>query len=62
MTETFGRVSMHGVREELLQAQLDAAGLPPIVVHIPFPCTNDIYEAQDGGGDRRTQERAASRM
>ena len=44
VTETFGRVSMHGVREELLRAQLAAAGLPAIVVHIPFPCPNEIYE------------------
>ena len=44
VTETFARVSMHGVREELLHAQLDAAGLPAIVVHIPFPCPNGIYE------------------
>jgi uncharacterized protein (TIGR00290 family) len=44
VTETFGRVSMHGVREELLHAQLEAAGLPAIVVHIPFPCPNEIYE------------------
>jgi diphthamide synthase (EF-2-diphthine--ammonia ligase) len=44
VTEAFGRVSMHGVREELLRAQLDAAGLPPIVVYIPFPCSNEVYE------------------
>lgn len=44
VTDTFGRVSMHGVREELLRAQLDAAGLPAIVLHIPFPCSNEIYE------------------
>jgi uncharacterized protein (TIGR00290 family) len=44
VTDTFGRVSMHGVREQLLQAQLDAVGLPPIVVHLPFPCSNEIYE------------------
>ena len=44
VTDTFARVSMHGVREELLLAQLDAAGLPPIVVRIPFPCPNDVYE------------------
>jgi diphthamide synthase (EF-2-diphthine--ammonia ligase) len=37
VTEGFGRVSMHGVREELLRAQLDAAGLRAIVVYIPFP-------------------------
>jgi uncharacterized protein (TIGR00290 family) len=46
VTDTFERVSMHGVREELLRAQLDAAGLPSITVRIPFPCTNDIYEAK----------------
>ena len=44
VTDTFGRVSMHGVREELLHAQLDAAGLPAVVVRIPFPCPNEIYE------------------
>src|SRR4029078_8931906 len=35
---------MHGVREELLRAQLDAAGLRPVIIHIPYPCPNDIYE------------------
>jgi uncharacterized protein (TIGR00290 family) len=44
VTETFGRVSMHGVREDLLRAQLDAAGLPAIIVQIPFPCPNEVYE------------------
>jgi len=46
VTKTFGRVSMHGVREELLRAQHEAAGLAPIIVPIPFPCTNEIYEAR----------------
>jgi len=44
VTDTFSRVSMHGVREELLHAQLAAAGLPAIVVRIPYPCSNEIYE------------------
>ena len=44
VTDTFARVSMHGVREQLLLAQLDAAGLPAIVVRIPYPCPNEIYE------------------
>ena len=48
VTETFGRVSIHGVREEILLAQLAAAGLPPRIVPIPYPCPNDIYEARMG--------------
>jgi uncharacterized protein (TIGR00290 family) len=46
VTNTFARVSMHGVREDLLLAQLDAAGLPATVVRIPYPCPNDIYERE----------------
>jgi uncharacterized protein (TIGR00290 family) len=46
VTATFGRVSMHGVREELLAAQLDSAGLKPIRVPIPYPCPNEIYESR----------------
>jgi uncharacterized protein (TIGR00290 family) len=46
MTETFGRVSMHGVRQELLQAQHEAAGLAPIIVPIPYPCPNEVYETR----------------
>lgn len=46
VTDTFGRVSIHGVREELLKAQLDAAGLPATIVRIPYPCSNEIYERQ----------------
>jgi uncharacterized protein (TIGR00290 family) len=46
VTETFGRVSMHGVREAILVAQHEAAGLPSVIVPIPYPCPNDIYEAR----------------
>jgi uncharacterized protein (TIGR00290 family) len=48
VTETFGRVSIHGVRQEILHAQLEAAGLPPRIVPIPYPCPNAIYEARMG--------------
>jgi uncharacterized protein (TIGR00290 family) len=44
VTDGFGRVSMHGVREQLLQAQLAAAGLAPLIVRIPYPCPNEVYE------------------
>ena len=48
VTETFGRVSIHGVRQEILLAQLETAGLPPHIVPIPYPCPNEIYEARMG--------------
>jgi diphthamide synthase (EF-2-diphthine--ammonia ligase) len=44
VTDDFCRVSMHGVREELLRVQVEAAGLPAMTVRIPYPCPNEIYE------------------
>jgi len=46
VTENFARVSMHGVREELVLAQLASARLSPRIVRIPFPCPNETYEAR----------------
>ncbi|HET7840882.1 MAG TPA: ATP-binding protein, partial [Terriglobia bacterium] len=40
----FRRVAMHGVREELLDAQAEALGLPLVKVPLPWPCPNDAYE------------------
>lgn len=48
VTETFGRVSIHGVREDILRAQCEAAGLPQRIVPIPYPCPNEVYEARMG--------------
>lgn len=48
ITENFDRVSMHGVRREILEAQLRAANLPLHPVMIPFPCPNEIYEQRMG--------------
>ena len=46
VTDTFKRVSMHGVREDILHAQYRAAGLPSVIVPIPYPCPNEIYETR----------------
>jgi diphthamide synthase (EF-2-diphthine--ammonia ligase) len=46
VNESANRVAMHAVRTEVLRAQADATGLPLIVVPIPHPCPNDVYEAQ----------------
>jgi len=48
VTETFDRVSIHGVRQEILRAQCEAAGLAQLIVPIPYPCSNEIYEARMG--------------
>lgn len=42
----FNRVAMHAVRQELLHAQAEAAGLPLIEVPIPYPCSNAEYESR----------------
>ena len=62
VTETFGRVSIHGVREEILRAQLEAAGLPPRIVPIPYPCPNDIYEARMGDAVARAVKDGITHM
>ncbi|HJW08247.1 MAG TPA: hypothetical protein VJ483_01360 [Holophagaceae bacterium] len=45
INQAFQRVAMHAVREELLEAQAEAAGLPLRKVLIPWPCPNGAYEA-----------------
>jgi uncharacterized protein (TIGR00290 family) len=44
LTEDYDRVSMHGVRGELLRAQAQAAGVPLAEVRIPAACPNEVYE------------------
>jgi uncharacterized protein (TIGR00290 family) len=43
MNEAAGRVAMHAVRESLVGAQAEAAGLPLHLVRIPSPCSNEVY-------------------
>jgi uncharacterized protein (TIGR00290 family) len=44
VTDAYARISMHGVRRELLMAQARATGLPVLEVEIPPSCSNDVYE------------------
>lgn len=46
VTEGYDRISMHGVRRELLEAQARSIGLPLIKVMIPKNSSNEIYEAR----------------
>jgi len=45
ITGTFERVSMHGIRRDVLQAQVAALGLPLIECVIDWPSSNAAYEA-----------------
>src|SRR5437773_3237374 len=44
--EAAGRVAMHAVRRELVEAQAAAVGLPLWPVQLPWPCSNGEYEAR----------------
>jgi len=44
VTKEFHRVSMHGVREQLLDVQAVSMGYPVEKVLIPYPCPNEVYE------------------
>src|SRR5512142_2337895 len=56
LTEDYDRVSMHGVRRELLEEQRRSIGLPLEIVLIHKDAVNDEYEQQMG----RTLERCRS--
>jgi uncharacterized protein (TIGR00290 family) len=47
------RVAMHGVRRELAEAQAEAAGIPLWGIPLPWPCSNDDYEARMADACRR---------
>ena len=46
VTDPYDRVSMHGVRRELVVQQAQSIGLPLHEVRIPPRCVNSIYEAR----------------
>jgi uncharacterized protein (TIGR00290 family) len=46
INEKYRRVAIHGFREELLDQQAAATGLPLWKVGLPFPCTNADYESR----------------
>jgi uncharacterized protein (TIGR00290 family) len=46
VTEGYDRISMHGVRRELLQQQAESLRLPLHEVFIPPKCGNPLYEAR----------------
>jgi len=46
INQAHDRVAMHAVRRELLRSQARHAGLPLFEIDLPYPCSNDDYEAR----------------
>jgi uncharacterized protein (TIGR00290 family) len=46
LNEQFDRVAMHAVRHQLLDLQAASVGLPLWTVPLPWPCSNEQYEAR----------------
>jgi uncharacterized protein (TIGR00290 family) len=45
VTTEYDRISVHGVRRSLLEAQVERLGLPLFEIELVPSCTNDAYEA-----------------
>ena len=45
VTRTYDRISVHGVRRSMLEAQVARLGLPLFEISLDPGCTNDAYEA-----------------
>jgi uncharacterized protein (TIGR00290 family) len=56
------RVAMHGVREELVEAQAAAAGLPLVKAQLPWPCPNEAYEAAMSAAIARARSGGATHV
>ncbi len=64
ITAGFDRVSIHGVRRALLEAQAAALGLPLHEVHLQPQSSNDAYEAAfaEGVATLQTRHRGVTRI
>jgi uncharacterized protein (TIGR00290 family) len=62
VTEPYHRVSMHAVREELVEAQAASLGLPLHRVYIPSPCSDEQYSTAMRSALDVAQEQGVTRM
>jgi len=62
LTDPYRRVSMHGVREELLAAQAEAAGLPLHRVWIPASCPGGAYDQAMARATEEAKAEGVTRM
>ena len=62
MTRDYNRISIHGVRRELLEAQAASLGVALQTVEIPARCSNLEYEDSLGAALRILRERGIARV
>jgi diphthamide synthase (EF-2-diphthine--ammonia ligase) len=60
--ESAARVAMHAVRRALVAQQADAARLPLWEVPLPFPCSNEEYEARMRAAVERARAEGVSHV
>ncbi|MFH1150923.1 MAG: diphthine--ammonia ligase [Actinomycetota bacterium] len=44
VTASYDRITMHGVRKQLLERQAESLGLPLLVAEIPAECGDEVYD------------------
>src|SRR5262249_4821859 len=62
INEVYDRAAMNGVRDMLLDSQIEELGLPVIKVPIPSPCPNEIYEARMAEATARIKAQGVRHM
>lgn len=62
VTAEYERVSMHGVRRELLASQAQLVGVPLVEVEIPVRCTDEVYDARMAGAFASAQMAGVEEM
>jgi uncharacterized protein (TIGR00290 family) len=62
VTDGFERISMHGVRCELLHRQAESVGLPVEEVRIPPQCINGMYESRMAEAVTRFRDRGVKHV
>ena len=62
VTDAYERVSMHGVRRELLRRQAESLGLPVTEVVVPPQSSNAIYEREMGMAFTRIRDKGIRRV
>jgi uncharacterized protein (TIGR00290 family) len=62
LSEAYGRVAMHGVRESVLDRQIAALGLPALKVMLPNPCSDAVYQERMAQTFARIQEQGVRHL